>query len=354
MSYEDGWAAINLEMPQRVPRSEYSAAQHWDLVSQVTGIQVGVGSPDEVTTRASKAFVGPEGWNYDFHWSTGIGRAEFGAFRTRMGHAVYAAGGVDYDDDIRSPFESPEEVLRFDPFEALGERDRGELTRRFESMYRRNCENHPDGVNMTGVYVTCISGLIDLFGWELLLLSAGLDPVGFGELTNRYAKWIQQYYDALGEADVPVVMVHDDIVWTQGAFIHPDWYRNYVFPNYRRYFAPLIESGKRIIFTSDGNYTEFIEDLVACGVNGFVMEPMTDMGHIAERYGRTHVFVGNADTRILLFGPKARIRAEVERCMAIGKPHPGFFMAVGNHIPPNTPVENALYYNEVYESLSAR
>jgi len=27
---------------------------------------------------------------------------------------------------------------------------------------------------------------------------------------------------------------------------------------------------------------------------------------------------------------------------------------VGNHIPPNTPVENALYYNQVYEELSKR
>ena len=66
------------------------------------------------------------------------------------------------------------------------------------------------------------------------------------------------------------------------------------------------------------------------------------------------MFIGNADTRILLSGTKAEIRAEVERCMAIGKNCPGFFMAVGNHIPANTPVENALYYNQVYEELSRR
>jgi hypothetical protein len=29
-------------------------------------------------------------------------------------------------------------------------------------------------------------------------------------------------------------------------------------------------------------------------------------------------------------------------------------MAVGNHIPSNTPVENALYYNEMYEKYSVR
>jgi len=78
------------------------------------------------------------------------------------------------------------------------------------------------------------------------------------------------------------------------------------------------------------------------------------MKYVAEKYGRTHVFIGNADTRILLSGSKEQIRAEVERCMHIGKKCPGFFLAVGNHIPPNTPVDNALYYNEVYEQLGRR
>jgi hypothetical protein len=29
-------------------------------------------------------------------------------------------------------------------------------------------------------------------------------------------------------------------------------------------------------------------------------------------------------------------------------------MAVGNHIPPNTPVENAIFYNACYEEMSRR
>ena len=40
--------------------------------------------------------------------------------------------------------------------------------------------------------------------------------------------------------------------------------------------------------------------------------------------------------------------------MAIGRDCPGFIMAVGNHIPANTPVANALYYNEVFEELRRR
>lgn len=352
MSFRDGWAAINLEMPRRVPRTEYSAESHWELVRAVTGIEVDSRSPEEAITTASAEFQ--RAWNYDFFWSTLIGRDEFGGAFTNMGHAVYAAGGVDYDDDIHALFSDPEKALAFDPREAYGTADRADLTRRFEQHYRRNCLAHGDGVNMTGIYTTCISGLIDILGWDMLLLAAGVDAQRFGELANRYADWIGQYFEALAEADVPVVMVHDDIAWTSGPFLAPEWYRRYVFPSYRRFFAPLRESGKKIIFTSDGDYTEFIDDIAACGVDGFVVEPMTDMRYIAEKYGRTHAFIGNADTRVLLAGGRSAIRAEVERCMSIGKDCPGFLLAVGNHIPPNTPVENALYYNEVYEELSVR
>ncbi|MCX7047596.1 MAG: hypothetical protein NTX50_19190, partial [Candidatus Sumerlaeota bacterium] len=207
---------------------------------------------------------------------------------------------------------------------------------------------------MTGIYVTCVSGLIDIFGWDLLLHAAGLDPEGFGAMTNRYCSWIQQYFDALAEARVPVVMIHDDFVIASGGIFSPAWYRAFVFPNYKRLFDPLIQSGKKILFTSDGAYTAYIDDVARCGIHGFILEPMTDMGAIAGKFGQTHVFIGNVDTRALLSGPKSKIRAEVERCIAIGRKYPGFFLAVGNHIPPNTPVENALYYNEIYQQISRR
>lgn len=352
MSYQDGMAALRLEMPPRVPRTEYSAEMHWPLIQAVTGIAVGNDSPEELRRRASAEFR--RCWNYDFVWSILTHNEIFGDKRTRMGHAEYAVNGADYNNEISCPFQEPEDVLNFDPWQAYGIRDKAELTRQYERHYRQNCAETPDTVNMTGIYVTCMSGLIEIFGWEMLLMAAGIDAQGFGQVANRYAGWIQQYFDALAEADVPVVMVHDDIVWTSGAFMHPEWYRKYIFPNYKKYFAPLLDSGKRILYTSDGTYTQFIDDIAACGVHGFVMEPTTDMKYIAERYGKTHAFVGNADTRILLSGSREAIRAEVQRCMDIGKSCPGFFLAVGNHIPPNTPVENALYYNEVYEELGKR
>ena len=37
MSFEHGWAALNLEMPPRVPRTEYSVTSHWDVVRAEIG-----------------------------------------------------------------------------------------------------------------------------------------------------------------------------------------------------------------------------------------------------------------------------------------------------------------------------
>jgi hypothetical protein len=352
MSFKDGWSAINLQMPARVPHTEYSVESHWDVVEAVTGLVVNPYSPDEVKRKASRALI--KAWNYDFLWSTLIGGELFSKLKSDMGHAEYAAGGVDRRDTIHCPFKSPEEVLEFDFLETYGPCDRTAWKFRFEQHYMDNCAANSDAVNMTGIYVTLVSGFIDIFGWDMLLLAAGTDPVAFGDLANRYADFMLPYFESLAEADIPVVMIHDDMVWSSGAIFSPKWYRQYVFPNIKRYFDPLRQVGKKIMFTSDGNYTEFIDDLAMCGVNGFILEPMTDMKYIAEKYGQTHVFIGNADTRILLDGSRSDIRAEVERCMTIGKNCPGFFMAVGNHIPANTPVENVLYYMQVYQELSQR
>ena len=352
MSYQDGWDALNLRMPPRVPRTEFSLESHWELIRRVTGIDVTYKSDGEIKQNASLALI--KAYNYDFIWSVLISNQVFGDKSTDMGHAVYDDGGGDFRSTGKYLYEDPEEALKMDPFELYGPIDEKKAIADFNSAYRKNCETIVDAVNMTGIYVTCISGLIAILGWDTLLTAAGIDPDAFGKLTNRYALWMQQYMNALAKCEAPVVMIHDDIVWTAGAFIHPDWYRRFVFPNYKKYFAPLREAGKLIMFTSDGDFTRFIDDIAAAGVNGFVLEPVTDMAYIAEKYGRTHAFIGNADTRILLSGTKEDIRAEVKRCMDIGKKYPGFFMAVGNHIPANTPVDNVLYYNDAYMEMSKR
>ena len=89
MSYQDAWAAMHLEMPPQVPRTEYSADFHWPLVNKVTGFSVSEHSPAAERTAATKAFM--KAWDYGYVWNTMLGAGELDACRTTMGHAVYQA-----------------------------------------------------------------------------------------------------------------------------------------------------------------------------------------------------------------------------------------------------------------------
>lgn len=351
MALEDGLSAIRLEMPERIPRTEYSAHTHWKLVNAVTGADVDEKSAPEAQASAGAAFI--KSWNYDFFWNIWVhSPTVFDGPYTRMGHAEYAAGGGDFDAGVSCPFPDVEDVLRFRPTKAYSMRK--DALRAMDADYDSLCSLYPGCVNMSGCYVSALSGLIEMFGWEMLLLAAGEDEKRFGEVIADYGKFILQYFELLGRCKSKVIMVHDDLCWTSGPIFRREFYDTYLFPLIKREVSLLKDCGKTVMFTSDGDCTSLLDGIAACGVDGFVVEPCTDLKSLTERYGKTHVIIGNADTRVLLSGSKEEIYSEVKRCIDLGKNCPGYFMAVGNHIPANTPVENALYYNEAYEKLSHR
>lgn len=353
MSFQDGMDALNLKMPKKIPRTEYSVSRlFWSLQKAVTGIDVQESSDQATKLKAMMAFE--KAWDFGISWAVLTQSDVFQGHRTSMGHASFAEGGGDFNDAVSSPFEDSDDVLGIDFFETYGMKDHDILVSEYNAHYKQRCLEHPDSVNMTGIYVTLVSGLIDCFGWQLMLEAMGDDMDEFGAMTNRYADWILKRYEALADCEAPVVMVHDDIVWTSGPFANPQWYYKHVFPNYERFFEPLKKAGKKILYTCDGTFDFFLDDIVACGVDALVMEPTTDMAVIAKKYGQKLAFVGNADCKILTFGTKEEIRKEVERCINIGKDCPGFIMAVGNHIPSNVPIENAIYYNDCFQELAYR
>jgi uroporphyrinogen-III decarboxylase len=269
-----------------------------------------------------------------------------------MGHAVWQADGSDYRRPATCPFDDVEQVYAIDPVAEYGEPDRDEIARRYQAWYE-SVRGH-DWVTPGGLYRSVVSYAIDAFGWEMLLIAAGTDPQRFGELLNRWADWLMTYVEAWAATDIEVFLTHDDMVWTAGAIFPPQFYATYVFPNYRRYWQCIRDAGKRVLFCSDGDYTAFVDDIAAAGAQGFIFEPLTDLATVCAKFGRTHAIVGNADCRVLTFGDEPAVRAEVERCMTLGRDCPGYIFAVGNHIPPNVPIANADACIDAYRQLRGR
>lgn len=230
--------------------------------------------------------------------------------------------------------------------------DQEELIRTYNTEYDNMCKTFPDTVNMGGVYITLISGLTYVYGWEMFLECMAYEE--FDKVMESYYEWCRQFYEAFAKSKVPVLMMHDDITWTSGKFASYDWYKRNVIPYLKKLLEPCKQAGKKILFTSDGDYREFTDDIVDCGADMLVFEPGSDMEGFARKHGKTHGFVGDVDTRVLLSGTKEDIEREVLRVMNFGKQYPGFVCAVGNHIPPNTPVDNALWYDEFYRKYRQR
>ena len=353
MSLKDGLAAFNLEMPKQIPRTEYSIEMHYSYLSKLTGLDLYSDSVKDENRLLARQILFKK-WNYGFLWNVCIGENLFDSFRTKMGHAEYMEMGEDYNNNRECPFKDVDDVLNFDFYDHYEIPKHNDIVDTFNKHYNSHCKIYNDLVNTTGIYVTLMSGLIAIFGWELLLEALGQDPNGFGNVANRYAEFIAPYFRALADASCPIAKVHDDIVWTSGPFVNPKWYRKYIFPNYKKLFDPIKESGKKILYTSDGTYDIFFEDIANTGADGFVLEPTNDLKYCCDRFGKTHSIVGAVDTRILLLGNKDDIFSEVKRNIDIGKDCPGYFLAVGNHIPPNTPISAVEWYEEAYEEYSFR
>ena len=343
MSYERGWQALNLEMPDTIPHTEYCS--HPLLVKRIVGLD-----PREDASAWNKFYVQT---NYDLLWHTNDGGGWKGR-QTSMGHAVFQEGGTDFNTNIYCPFKDPEDVLSFDPVEEYGLPDVDERARFFEEDYQRGQKAHPTLVLPGGYYKTIFSACIQAFGWEMFLTSAGIDYERFDKVLEGFFRVSMANYQAWAKTTAPVFICHDDIVWTAGAIFHPDWYRRYVFPRYKKLWKVLKDAGKIVLFCSDGDFTEFIDDLVEAGADGFIFEPLTDLEKMVSSYGQTKVIIGNVDTRILTFGAREQIYQDVKRCADLGRDCPGFFFAVGNHIPHNVPIENALYYFELIEEMGRR
>ena len=345
MSRERGWQAINLRMPDRIPRTEY--VSHDEFIRKVTGL--------DTTVPEQAGRVGPvlaKVLDYDFIWS--IDEAPLTKGRTtNMGHAVWS--NVDrMNTNVACPFTDEEEVLAFDPVEEYGIPDPVETVERFRENLEGGSAAYPGAVFPGGRYHTLFSACIRTFGWDMFLSAAVSDPARFDRVLEGFFRLTMAEVEAWIRAGAKVYLPHDDICWSSGPAFHPDWYRRFIFPRYRKLWAPLREAGIKVIFCSDGTFTSLVTDIADAGADGFIFESTTSLEQIAARYGKTKVIVGNADCRILMSGTKDDIRREVERCVRAGRDCPGYFLAVGNHIPNGIPLANVEAYFEISSELCRR
>ena len=252
----------------------------------------------------------------------------------------FGVDGTTYDTAI--PMNSPGELLNFKPLEQEDWKDK--LATSYLTAWRDSTEIMGDSCLVTLNLWTTLLHWGTNFPWEYFMIAAYEDPLKFNRLLDDFAAVSERLISRFADTDAAVIMCHDDLAMGDRTLFSPPWTRANIISRYERIFAPAKKKGKKILFISDGQITELVDDLVQVGVDGIIFEPLVDLKWMAEDYGRKIALIGNADVKILTNGTTTDAVAEVERCVEQANGCPGYAFCASGTIAYNVPTANVEAY----------
>lgn len=157
------------------------------------------------------------------------------------------------------------------------------------------------------------------WGWEpalVRLAQASPDTLRFmAETVVEQLEFVQH----LTAAGADGILVGDDIAFRRSTYVKPAALRQSYFPYLTALVEGCQEAGLPVVFHSDGNLWDVLEDLAATGINGLQgLEPAAGMSLAAvrDRVGPELCLWGNVDVGWLAQPrPAAEITAEVQRLL---------------------------------------
>lgn len=201
-------------------------------------------------------------------------------------------------------------------------------------------------------YTTCFHWPLAIFGFHVLCMAGMADEDRFHELIGRFVDISIRITTAWSQVEgVKGFILHDDLTMTSGPIFPPEWYRRHIFPHYPAIFEPVKEKGITLLFTSDGDCTEFVDDIFDAGADGLNFEYMVDLEMLVEKYP-DKVLIGNINSAILARGTREDIEKETRRCMEVGSHARRFVVNVSGQLTHDISIENLEYYLNLRKDLA--
>lgn len=142
---------------------------------------------------------------------------------------------------------------------------------------------------------------------------------------------------------VGAMWVSDDIAYTGGLMLSPTFFRQHLFPWYRKMAHVCRQYGHPFLYHSDGNLWAVMDDLIAVGFNALQpIEPKSmDIAELKRRLGHRLCLIGNLDLGYTLTrGTPQEVEDEVrERIRTVG-PGGGYCVGSSNTVTHYVPLDN--------------
>jgi len=188
-----------------------------------------------------------------------------------------------------------------------------------------------------------------LMGWELLSLAIYDAREELERLLWGHTELLaSQARAAARNRACPLYFVGDDIAYKNGTICSPTFLRETMIRQLAAVCEPLNNAGIKVIFHSDGNVMEMLDDLLDAGISGLnPIEPLAgmDIGYLKKRYGNNLILVGNVDcSHVLPRGSVEQVVEETKQCLRDAAPGGGHLIGSSSEIGPAVPLENALAF----------
>jgi len=198
-------------------------------------------------------------------------------------------------------------------------------------------------------------GTYDMMGLQLFSYAVYDCPAQVERLIEaNNAPGVQIASIAAAEQLCPLFFIGDDIAFKQRLMFSPDFMRRTFIRALRNMCEPLRNAGIKVIFHSDGDVTDMIDDMIEAGISGLnPIEPMAgmDIGWLKRRYGKELILVGNVDcSQVLPLGTVEQVVEATKECLRQASPGGGHFVGSSSEITPSTPLENIFaFYQACHE-----
>lgn len=202
----------------------------------------------------------------------------------------------------------------------------------------------PEGMKVIAVGGKIFSYAWELMGFETFCMSIVTNIGLVQRLMEKIAKIQLAVFERMASFDIVGAMwLADDLAYASGLIVSPVFFRKHLFPYFIEYKQICDRYGIPLIYHSDGNISEVIDDLIHCGINALhPIEPKAmNIFDLKERYGKKVCLIGNIDVgETLTRGDAKQVRSEVKLKIQSLAPGGGYCLGSSNAITNYVKFEN--------------
>ena len=150
------------------------------------------------------------------------------------------------------------------------------------------------------------------------------------------------------EFDIDAVHFGDDWGQQNGLQMGPDLWREFIYPELKRMYRVVQDTGKWVSIHSCGDVDELLDDLIAIGLNCFnpFQPEVMDVEHLVRQYRGRLTFHGGLSTqKTLPYGSVEDVREETRRLIDLGE-EGSYILSPAHAVEGDVSLDNMLAFIE--------